>query len=259
MGPFSWCGLCQLEIKFGAEAKERYTLIMSPSSGTHALWNRWWAGLFMVNLNSSHGTGTVHVQISVLGAVSLHSQPPSWADWMSCEALLPTAGSRGVRRHFVPGILVWKAGCESSVRPILGAGETWLSTKENKARLYYSDSIFIYQALFMGLTGDTVPLGRFFIVDTFDRRDLPTRGSFPPLKEHHSSQTRLPGFWILEGQAQAAPGPWGILSGNLVSWPQNKFASLVCLAVTGCLSIRAPLAPVLQVQFQPSDHSVCSQ
>ena len=35
-------------------------------------------GYFVVNLlNSSRGTGTVHVQISVLGAVSLHFQPPS--------------------------------------------------------------------------------------------------------------------------------------------------------------------------------------
>lgn len=35
-------------------------------------------GYFVVNpLNSSRGTRTVHVQISVLGAVSLHFQPPS--------------------------------------------------------------------------------------------------------------------------------------------------------------------------------------
>jgi len=34
-------------------------------------------GYFVVSLNSSHGTGTVHVQMSVLDAVSLHWQPPS--------------------------------------------------------------------------------------------------------------------------------------------------------------------------------------
>ena len=97
-----WCrsqGKVYSLIKMWAQAPEH---MLSGTGGGR--------GYFVVNLNSSHGTGTVHIQISVLGAVSLHWQPPSWADRMSCEALLPTARSWGVGRHFAPF-------CSRSERP----------------------------------------------------------------------------------------------------------------------------------------------
>lgn len=72
-----------------------------------------------------------------------------WVCWVQCLCTgsrhLELTG-RPVKRFCPPPaaevsgailLQVWKAGCESSACPILGASETWLSTKENKARLYY--------------------------------------------------------------------------------------------------------------------------
>ena len=156
---------------------------VSPSSRTHALWNRWWAGLlcgesqqFSRDWYSSHPDQRAGCSVSALAAAIL-----SWPD-----VLWSASAHRRQLRCRAPfcSILlqVWKAGCESSACRILGASETWLSTKENKARLYYPDSIFISRALFMGLTGDTVPWGDSSLWTVL------IEGIFPPGDPSHLSR-----------------------------------------------------------------------
>lgn len=101
--------------------------------------------------------------IAVLGTASLHKAAPT-ATNLNWGVVLrhfctqfPSWSDRCI--HFARGTLVWSADCKACAHSTLWAGETRLSTKENKMiTFYYSVSIFIPWELLMALQVKVLPV-----------------------------------------------------------------------------------------------------